>query len=471
MRFSRKLLINIAISANFSPLLASGIELENVEPNQQRGKSQISSIETLHAIMQKERTREKDPRPNVIVEPTPVDDLSLYVFDEVSYPSGKSAISSYKSNADLEDEAIRLAIEESLKSSSSANSPHNHEESDPLEFHISTNGESDHLELHATAKVESDVDESHDAELEEALKLSLMSNFPLPEDVDVNHKLNFQLDENGFPKQALGLRNANWGHAGQSTSKIQPSLLEEPVSSTLGEKALYTLDGTEQMFYVSPVLGGGDCGFFAYGHNTNRYIFVRDAIDAVLTGSKFPTETRQKSIEVIRRIFTADLIQVATLFPEADEYLTRLGSQQPLESLISSRSAAEPHTLANFIFSTYAVNLECLSVNALRGLALMNNHTLNILESNRKSSSDDETLSVLYSNNSSTPVTIHLYYDGIGHFNPAFLSDNKEMSQKADLKNHLSAQLKNALELKEIGAQEYGEYTEKMKNYYRALCS
>ncbi|MGN6670963.1 MAG: hypothetical protein ACTHJ4_05430 [Candidatus Nucleicultricaceae bacterium] len=435
MRIPVFLLINLAASVSFSPLYASANNAEEQDPIAQPRAHNASPIDVLHAIILRERAREENPRPHGIVQ---LED-SFEEYNSVERSYGHDEVDD--NDGDLEQRAIERAIKQSL---------------------ADLKGEPEvGPSLPAT-----DVSVDHD--LEEAIQLSIKLNAGAEKSVTDVSKLHFQLDADSFPMEATVLQKANW--------KTQEGKTLEAIANQLREKGVMTTktflaqagDDTVEVF---PILGGGDCGFFAYGKGTNRYDFVRNAIDVVLTGSRLQEETRQASVDTIRKIFTHDLIQVANLHV-ANDYLKKLGSKQGFEDLFGKSTSAEPHVLANFIYECYGKTLECLSIHALKALALMNNHTLFIWQTSPEEFDTPENeLSLMEKNISTSDTTIHIYYDGRGHFQPAVPEKDRKMKKVANDKSFISEHLQYALEEKGIGAQEYEEYTQEMKDLYIALCS
>lgn len=432
MRIPTFLLINLATLANFAPLYASTNNIEEQDPIVPTRSNPISSIEALHAVILKEREREENPRPIVI------DSFEEYEPLKKSY--GQDEAEADDNANHFEDIALKMAIQRSLEGQKD-------EEGSSIPL----------------------TDISIDPELEEAIKFSMQVNGHLEKKDEEQSKFHFQLDSDGFPVEATVLQKTNWKT--QNDKTVETLLAQHKEKGSKPSIVGTFTTGTNTILTVLPILGGGDCGFFAYGQGINRYTFVRDAIDAILKGSRFQTETRQASVDQIRQIFTQDLIQVANQ-QEPNGYLKRLGSKQEFEDLFGRSASAEPHVLANFIYECYGRTLECLSIHALKALALINNHTLFIWETNREpSDSKTHDLNLIQKHISSSPITIHIYYDSLGHFMPAVTLEDIRGKEKTEKKGFISDQLQLILEQKGIGAQEYELYTEEMKDLFLALCS
>ncbi|MBX9697089.1 MAG: hypothetical protein K2X53_03295, partial [Alphaproteobacteria bacterium] len=223
---------------------------------------------------------------------------------------------------------------------------------------------------------------------------------------------------------------------------------------------------------VGTTMGGGDCGFFAYGRQTSRSVFINRMINALL----FPdTHLSMGDRRELHSLVTNEVFQKACL-DEDGHFLKAIGSKKTFEELFQygpENARIKPYILANFVYKVYAQELECLSFHMLKALALVDAVSLCIwTEDNSQKEKQGPTLK-LEDHVVSFPQaeTKHIFYDGRGHFSTAIEGNNDDELKKLEIKSVLSLALTQLLQNKGIGAQEYTEYTELMKTLYQGLCS
>lgn len=228
---------------------------------------------------------------------------------------------------------------------------------------------------------------------------------------------------------------------------------------------------------VGTTLGGGDCGFFAYGRQTSRSVFINRMINALLFPDTLPRMGDQR--EILYSLVTNELMQKAFL-DEDGRFLKAIGSKKTCEELFKDgpeNARIKPYVLANFVYKVYAQELECLSFHMLKALALLDGVNLCIWteDNSQREMQGPAALKTLKLEDTMVNFprsdTKHIFFDGNGHFSTAIEGENHDELQKMNIKSLLSLGLKKLLERKGVGAQEYAEYTEFMKTLYQVLCS
>lgn len=228
---------------------------------------------------------------------------------------------------------------------------------------------------------------------------------------------------------------------------------------------------------IGTTLGGGDCGFFAYGRKTSRSVFINRMIKALLFPDTLPRMGDQR--EILHSLITNEVMQKAFL-DEDGHFLKAIGSKKTCEELFKDgpeKAGIKPYILANFVYKVYAQELECLSLHMLKALALVDGVNLCIWteDNSQREMQGRASFKTLKLEDKIMSFhgaeTKHIFFDGNGHFSAAIEGENADEFNKLCTKGVFSLCLKQLLERKGVGAQEYAEYTQLMKTLYQGLCS
>jgi len=307
---------------------------------------------------------------------------------------------------------------------------------------------------------------------------------------DQSQKLIFKRDREGNLLHSKAGLTASWKAFNESAIQQELDLLMPELSAHMTSRLkkaerpiTYTTirkDAPQKsLIQVGTIIGGGDCGFFAYGHRASRSVFINRMINALLLPDTMPFLPGIGGREELHALATYDLFQRA-LLNEEGQFLKTIGSKKTFEELFKEgpeKARIKPYILANFVYAVYAQELECLSVHMLKALAHMDGVNLCIWTEDNSPVEKQELTSFktlkLVDQVLSFPQaeTEHLFFDGIGHFSTAIEDDNAVGLFAMQKKSLLSLALELLLCKKEIGAQEYEHYTEPMKTLYQGLCA
>jgi hypothetical protein len=305
-----------------------------------------------------------------------------------------------------------------------------------------------------------------------------------------SQKLIFERDREGNLLHSKAGLTASWKPFSESAIQQELDLLMPELSAHMTSRLKKTEHPTpynaitkdapkKSLIQVGTIIGGGDCGFFAYGQRASRSVFINRIITALLLPDTTPLLPGMGSREDLHSFVTYDLFQRA-LLNEEGQFLKTIGSKKTFEELFKEgpeKARIKPYILANFVYAVYAQELECLSVHMLKALAHMDGINLCIWTEDNSQRDKQEFASLktlkLVDRVLSFPQaeTEHLFFDGIGHFSTAIEDDNALGLLALQKKSLLSLALELLLSKKGIGAQEYQHYTEAMKTLYQGLCA
>lgn len=447
----------------------------------------FASCSSSHEIIGEETRKSLHPQ-------TSIEQLHRSIKDRMQFEERKSRTKSGKHRVKLPDPISRVTLENE-KPLTQWNCTDLFLEdrelsfSDPARFVI-THRELTEEDLHEILDFGKVIQQPSTSTQTENHKPATSSPQGLPHNKDQSHKLIFQRDQEGNPLHSKSGSMVSWKPFNESSLQEQLDLLMPELRTHMAsrlQQAEHSIaynahgkdDQKKSLMQVGTLMGGGDCGLFAYGHQTSRSAFVNRLIKALLLPDTTPVQPGTGDRGELHSLITYDLFQRALLTQE-DQLLKATGSKKNFEDLFKEgpeKARLKPYVLANFVYLVYAKELECLSIHMLKALAHMDGVNLCIWAEDTSKRDKQElppykTLTLVdqvsHFPHSSTG---HIFFDGIGHFSLSIEDDNAVAFLTLQRKSLLSLALEFLLSKNGIGAQEYDLYTEPMKIFYQGLCA